>query len=94
MSDWNAIIVVGGGLSGGSRVLTLLEAGKRVILVEKEKKLGGNSVRASSGYNGSEIFYQKDQNIPDTNDLFMAEQQMDIGRMVKECYVHVILVQN
>eukprot|EP01083_Nonionella_stella_P001521 4383_1 len=74
MSSSDAIIVVGGGLSGGSCALTLLEAGKKVILVEKEKKLGGNSVRASSGYNGSETLYQKrDPSNPDTNDLFMSD---------------------
>jgi len=66
----DAIIVVGAGLSGGSCALTILEAGKRVILVEKEKKLGGNSVRASSGINASETHHQKDQNVPDTNELF------------------------
>jgi len=66
----DAIIVVGAGLSGGSCALTILEAGKRVILVEKEKKLGGNSVRASSGINASETHHQKDQNVPDTNAIF------------------------
>jgi len=69
----DAVIVVGAGLSGGSAALTILEAGKRVILVEKEKKLGGNSVRASSGINASETHHQKQQNIPDTNELFAAD---------------------
>lgn len=69
--DWSdAIIVVGGGLSGGSCALTILESGKRVVLIEKEKKLGGNSVRASSGINASETHHQKEQNVPDTNELF------------------------
>jgi len=69
----DAMIVVGAGLSGGSCALTILESGKRVILVEKEKKLGGNSVRASSGYNASETHHQKEQNVPDTNDIFMHD---------------------
>lgn len=67
------MIVVGAGLSGGSCALTILESGKRVILVEKEKKLGGNSVRASSGYNASETHYQSEQHVPDTNDIFMHD---------------------
>lgn len=84
MSSWNdAVIVVGGGLSGGSCVLTLLELGKRVILVEKEKKLGGNSVRASSGYNGSETMHQKEQNIPDTNDLFAHDTSFSATKNIK-----------
>eukprot|EP01084_Bolivina_argentea_P043942 80917_1 len=69
----DAIIVVGAGLSGGSCALTILESGKRVILVEKEKKLGGNSVRASSGYNGSETMHQKEQGVKDTNSVFAAD---------------------
>jgi len=72
-NDPEAIIVVGAGLSGGSCALTILEAGKKVILVEKEKKLGGNSVRASSGINASQTHHQKAQNVPDTNDLFMHD---------------------
>lgn len=71
--DPEAIIVVGAGLSGGSCALTILEAGKKVILVEKEKKLGGNSVRASSGINASETHHQKEQNVPDTNALFQHD---------------------
>merc|ERR1711971_290744 len=69
----DAMIVVGAGLSGGSCALTILESGKRVILVEKEKKLGGNSVRASSGYNAPETHYQSEQHVPDTNDIFMHD---------------------
>lgn len=73
-SSWkDAVIVVGAGLSGGSAALTLLEGGVRVVIVEKEKKLGGNSVRASSGYNGSETHYQKQQNVGDTNTLFQQD---------------------
>eukprot|EP01083_Nonionella_stella_P164440 544241_1 len=74
MSDFSdAIIVVGGGLSGASCALTILEGGKRVILVEKEKRLGGNSVRASSGLNASETHHQKAQKVPDTTELFMHD---------------------
>jgi len=72
--DWsNAIIVIGTGLSGNSAALTALEAGLKVILVEKEKKLGGNSVRASSGINASETHHQKEQNIKDSNELFARD---------------------
>jgi len=71
--DPEAMIVVGAGLSGGSCALTILESGKKVILVEKEKKLGGNSVRASSGINASGTHHQQKQGVPDTNDLFMHD---------------------
>jgi len=72
--DWsNAIIIVGAGLSGSSAALTALEAGAKVIVVDKEKKLGGNSVRASSGINASETHHQKEQGIKDTNELFAKD---------------------
>lgn len=43
------VIVVGGGLAGLSAVLEALNAGAKVILVDKEANLGGNSAKASSG---------------------------------------------
>eukprot|EP00924_Labyrinthula_sp_SR-Ha-C_P006285 snap_masked-scaffold_31-processed-gene-2.30-mRNA-1 protein AED:0.36 eAED:0.36 QI:0/-1/0/1/-1/1/1/0/1071 len=46
------ILVVGGGLSGLTAALTLLDRGaSNVVLIEGNSLLGGNSVRASSGVN-------------------------------------------
>jgi succinate dehydrogenase/fumarate reductase flavoprotein subunit len=45
-------VVVGGGLAGLTAALTLLDRGARVVLVEKEPFVGGNSQWASSGING------------------------------------------
>ena len=44
-------VVIGSGLAGLSASLTMLDKGMHVVLVEKEKFLGGNSVKASSGIN-------------------------------------------
>ena len=44
-------IVVGSGLAGLSAALNLLDRGGRVVVVEKEHLLGGNSNKASSGIN-------------------------------------------
>jgi hypothetical protein len=44
-------IIVGGGLAGLSAALTLLDRGGRVVIVEKNGHLGGNSAWASSGVN-------------------------------------------
>ena len=60
-------------MAGGSAALTALEAGRRVIIIEKEKRLGGNSVRASSGINASETYHQKEQEVEDTNDIFAGD---------------------
>ncbi|ETO02845.1 flavocytochrome c, partial [Reticulomyxa filosa] len=68
-----AVIVVGAGLSGGSAALTVLEAGGKVILIEKEKRFGGNSVRASSGINAAHTKHQKEQGINDSVELFAKD---------------------
>eukprot|EP00980_Cylindrotheca_fusiformis_P016790 scaffold5064_cov121-Cylindrotheca_fusiformis.AAC.4 len=48
-------IVVGSGLAGLTTALTCLDRGGRVLLLEKESKLGGNSMKASSGINACPI---------------------------------------
>eukprot|EP00985_Skeletonema_marinoi_P002618 scaffold1069_cov112-Skeletonema_marinoi.AAC.2 len=44
-------IVIGTGLAGLSATLNILDRGGRVVLIEKEHRLGGNSNKASSGIN-------------------------------------------
>eukprot|EP00397_Hematodinium_sp_SG-2012_P002823 GEMP01002831.1.p1 GENE.GEMP01002831.1~~GEMP01002831.1.p1 ORF type:complete len:1035 (+),score=189.60 GEMP01002831.1:136-3240(+) len=46
-------VVVGSGLAGMSAALTVLKRGGTVALIEKEKSLGGNSNKASSGINAA-----------------------------------------
>lgn len=50
-SDSPDAIVVGSGLAGMAATLNLLDRGGRVIVIEKEHLLGGNSNKASSGIN-------------------------------------------
>lgn len=45
------LIVIGGGLAGLSAALSMLDRGGRVVLLEKQGHLGGNSAWASSGVN-------------------------------------------
>ena len=58
------IIVVGGGLAGLSAAHTVLQNGGRVVLVDKEDKLGGNSMKASSGINSAGSYVQQDLQVP------------------------------
>jgi len=44
-------IVIGTGLAGLAATLNILDRGGRVVLIEKEHRLGGNSNKASSGIN-------------------------------------------
>ena len=53
------VIVVGGGLCGLSAAHTVLERGGRVIVLDKNAFLGGNSTRATSGINGSATSSQR-----------------------------------
>ena len=58
------IIVVGGGLSGLSAAHTVLEHGGRVLIVEKNPFMGGNSTKATSGINGALTKTQIAKGIP------------------------------
>lgn len=49
-SDPDAI-VVGSGLAGLAAALNILDRGGRVVVIEKEHRMGGNSNKASSGIN-------------------------------------------
>jgi len=45
-------LILGSGVAGLSAALRLLDKGARVVLMDKERSLGGNSAKASSGING------------------------------------------
>lgn len=64
------VIVVGGGLAGISAALTAARARARVILVEKEETLGGNSAKATSGINAWGTRVQQGLGIDDDQRFF------------------------
>lgn len=66
----NKVIVIGSGLAGLAATCTLLDKGIHVILIEKQKTLGGNSSKASSGINASNSNIQKINNMIDSNEIF------------------------
>ncbi|KAK0404683.1 hypothetical protein QR680_017570 [Steinernema hermaphroditum] len=67
------VIVVGGGLAGLSAAVEALRAGAKVILVEREKDVGGNSAKASSGINGCGTEAQHAAGIKDSTDKFYSD---------------------
>jgi succinate dehydrogenase/fumarate reductase flavoprotein subunit len=44
-------VVIGSGLAGLTAALNILDRGGKVVILEKEAKPGGNSIKASSGIN-------------------------------------------
>jgi flavocytochrome c len=70
---FNGVIVVGSGLSASSAAMTVIENGLPVMMIEKEKRLGGNSVKAWAGYNGAETKVQAEQGVNDTVELFAKD---------------------
>lgn len=67
------VIVVGGGLTGLSACHTVLERGGRVLLLDKNSFLGGNSTKATSGINGALTNTQIKLDIPDSAEIFYQD---------------------
>ena len=69
------IIVIGGGLAGLTSAITIAEedVNNKVLLIEKEGVLGGNSAKASSGINGTETNLQIHKGIDDTKAKFFMD---------------------
>jgi cleavage and polyadenylation specificity factor subunit 2 len=67
------VIIVGGGLAGLSATIEATRHGAHVTIVEKEKMLGGNSMKATSGINGAGTQAQHDLEIEDTPAFLIAD---------------------
>jgi flavocytochrome c len=63
------VVIVGTGYSGLAAAIEAHDAGAKVIVIEKSKVIGGNSVIASGAYNAVDPERQKKQNIEDSIDL-------------------------
>jgi flavocytochrome c len=79
-------IVIGSGLAGLTASLHILDRGGRVVIIEKEKTLGGNSNKASSGINAVAM---KD----DSLDLFRNDTHRSAGTSARDDLIDT-LVQN
>jgi flavocytochrome c len=83
-------IVVGTGLAGLAATLNILDRGGKVILIEKEHLLGGNSNKASSGINA--CCPNKDT-LSDTIESFMSDTIRSAGEAARPDLIKV-LVEN
>lgn len=66
-SQENTVIVIGGGLAGLTAAIEAHNNQAKVILIEKEKNIGGNSMKATSGINAVE------PSKGDTRDAFIQD---------------------
>jgi flavocytochrome c len=72
-------IIVGSGLAGLAASLNILDRGGRVILIEKEHLLGGNSNKASSGINAYSPSEEDKGASTDTLELFFNDTYRSAG---------------
>lgn len=68
--DQAHVVIVGGGLAGVSAAIEAFKARAKVTLIEKEKDLGGNSAKATSGINACGTRVQFGQGIDDDGRYF------------------------
>mmetsp|Transcript_19172 Transcript_19172/g.53823 ORF Transcript_19172/g.53823 Transcript_19172/m.53823 type:complete len:296 (-) Transcript_19172:436-1323(-) len=67
------VVVVGGGLAGLSAAIEAARSGAFVTIVDKEKNLGGNSAKASSGINAVGTPAQVLLHSGDSSEVFVSD---------------------
>lgn len=67
------IVVIGAGGAGLTAAIEATKEGKKVIVVEKNSFMGGNTNYATGGMNASGTKYQEAEGIKDTNELFYKD---------------------
>jgi len=88
------VIVVGGGLSGLSAAHTVLERGGKVVLLDKNGFLGGNSTKATSGINGALTRTQIKLGIQDSVDAFYDDTAKSARDLIRPELVKVLTHQS
>lgn len=88
------VIVVGGGLSGLSAAHTVLERGGRVVLLDKNPFLGGNSTKATSGINGALTRTQIKLGIPDSPEIFYQDTARSAKHLLRPPLARVLTYQS
>eukprot|EP01118_Nematostelium_gracile_P012697 TRINITY_DN4676_c0_g1_i1.p1 TRINITY_DN4676_c0_g1~~TRINITY_DN4676_c0_g1_i1.p1 ORF type:complete len:1338 (-),score=335.21 TRINITY_DN4676_c0_g1_i1:47-4060(-) len=84
------VIVVGGGLAGLSAAHTVLERGFRVLVLDKNPFLGGNSTKATSGINGALTRTQKEQGVQDSAQAFYDDTALSARDLLRPGLVKVL----
>jgi flavocytochrome c len=77
------VIVVGGGLAGLSAAHTVIEHGGRVLVLDKNAFLGGNSTKATSGINGALTTTQIKLGIKDSVEAFYEDTAKSARKLLR-----------
>jgi flavocytochrome c len=86
------VIVVGGGLAGLSAAHTVLEAGLKAVVIDKNAFFGGNSTKATSGINGAGTRSQRALKIDDSPEVFEGDTKR--GGASREDLIKVLTHQS
>jgi hypothetical protein len=82
------VIVVGSGLAGLAVALNVLDRGGRVVVIEKEHLLGGNSNKASSGINAC---CPNNETAGDTREAFWNDTLKAAGSSARPDLIEVLV---
>ncbi|CAM9223096.1 unnamed protein product [Choristocarpus tenellus] len=85
------VVVIGAGLAGLCAAIEAAEAGAIVILLEKQKSVGGNSAKATSGINGVKTMTQVDQGVEDRFDIFHDDTMRSGGGLSEDPLVDTLV---
>lgn len=77
------VIIVGAGLAGLTAAHAALQLGSRVILLDKRPRLGGNSIKASSGINGVPTRAQRLKQVRDSVEAFNKDTTVSAGPLAR-----------
>jgi len=83
-------IVIGCGLAGLTVALSLLDRGGTVVIVEKEHKLGGNSIKASSGINA----FTPENSRHDSIDSFRQDTLQSAGKAARSDLIETLVTNS
>ena len=93
IADQADVVVIGAGAAGMVAAITAHDAGAKVIVLEKQPIIGGNSMLAAGGMNAAGTKYQKEKGVNDSVDL-MIKDTMTGGNNVNDPELVKILAAN
>ena len=70
------VVIVGAGGAGMTAALTVAEAGKKVIILESQAMVGGNTVKATGGMNAAKTAHQDMNTFDASGEIASLEKQL------------------